>query len=101
MDERVDYDEIAETYDQRYEREVHGGVAQAIVEFVGDDTTSRIVEVGCGTGHWLASLEQRGFTNLAGLDASEGRLAVAGSKNIGADLRHGDASEARPTRWRR
>lgn len=93
MDHHVDYDAIAGEYDRRYVHEQHQGVERTIADFVGDDATQRILEVGCGTGHWLEWLSRRGFDDLAGLDASLGMLAVAQAKQTGAELRHGDASD--------
>jgi ubiquinone/menaquinone biosynthesis C-methylase UbiE len=91
--ERVDYDAIAHDYDLRYEREDYADVENALVTFVGDDPTCRVLEVGCGTGHWLARLAHQGATNLAGLDRSAQMLAIARSKVADADLREGDASD--------
>lgn len=51
--------------------------------------------MGCGTGYWLAWPARRGYTQLAGLDASMRMLAAAACKVDTADLRHGDASSLR------
>ncbi len=69
MDRSVDYDQIAATYDRRYERNAYRGVERALFDFVGAPREQRILEVGCGTGYWLSLLERRGFS-AAGLDAS-------------------------------
>jgi ubiquinone/menaquinone biosynthesis C-methylase UbiE len=90
MEVNVDYNAIAHVYDHRYEREEYPGLEEALATFIGDDPTG-ILEVGCGTGHWLAWLAQRGFSALAGLDPSAGMLAVAATKVRGADLRQGRA----------
>jgi ubiquinone/menaquinone biosynthesis C-methylase UbiE len=50
----------------------------------------RLLDVGCGTGHQLASLRARGF-EVAGVDGSEAMLAHARRLNPGLDLRLGDA----------
>lgn len=91
MSGRVDYDAIAGAYDRRYARNTYAGVEQALVAFAGDDPRHRVLEVGCGTGHWLSVLARRGLDDLAGLDASAGMLAVAADK-VDADLREGDAA---------
>lgn len=39
--------------------------------FVGYDRRSKILDVGCGTGAWLARLERLGFGNLLGVDREE------------------------------
>ena len=36
----------------------------------GSDRSARILDVGCGTGHFLAHLERLGFENLAGFEPS-------------------------------
>jgi ubiquinone/menaquinone biosynthesis C-methylase UbiE len=51
----ADYDRIAAGYDRRYEVLDYGGVRDALVSFVGESRA--ILEVGCGTGHWLADLK--------------------------------------------
>jgi SAM-dependent methyltransferase len=87
----VNYDAIARRYDRRYERNDYGGVEAALVDFVGDDPTRSILEVGCGTGHWLGRLARRGFDTMAGVDPSSEMLAVAATKVGAADLRQGRA----------
>lgn len=54
----------------------------------------RLLDVGCGTGHHLAQLRQRGF-DVTGLDGSEEMLAVARANNPGVTIRQGDV-EALP-----
>lgn len=72
----ANYDQIAATYDKRYERREYAGAEHALQEFVGEPSELRILEVGCGTGHWLNVL--RGFkNNVMGLDFSFGMLARA------------------------
>ncbi len=65
----VDYDKVAPFYDRRYEDYKYGGIQDSVFEFVGRALTNRVLEVGCGTGYWLALLGKRGFT-VAGLDLS-------------------------------
>lgn len=45
-------------------------------EFVGEPSDLHILEVGCGTGHWLHVLKEF-ESNLTGLDSSSGMLAKA------------------------
>ncbi len=71
---RLDYDTIADAYDRRYSRNDYSGVESALTAFVGKHLDGRVLEVGCGTGHWLRVLVERGI-RVAGLDASIGMLA--------------------------
>jgi ubiquinone/menaquinone biosynthesis C-methylase UbiE len=54
----------------------------------------RLLDVGCGTGHHLAQLRQRGF-DVAGVDGSPEMLALAQASNPGVVIRQGDV-EALP-----
>jgi len=72
---RTDYDDLAAAYDRRYEQHDYSGVVAALDAFVGDDSP-HVLEVGCGTGHWLRQLSAKGM-RAAGLDPSAGMLARA------------------------
>jgi SAM-dependent methyltransferase len=86
----ADYDQIAQTYDRRYERNQYAGVERALRGFVGDQSGLRILEVGCGTGHWLRVLQDP--ANYAtGLDFSVKMLARARTWVPGMDLIRGSA----------
>ena len=89
----MDYDAVAHRYDRRYEGTDYRGVGTALEDFFGDEPTRRVLELGCGTGHWLALLAQRGFVNLAGLDVSSRMLAIAAAKVRHADLRREAAEQ--------
>lgn len=65
----ADYDRIAARYDKRYLQHEYAGVRDALLHFVGTEPAAvSVLEVGCGTGHWLGVL-----------DASIRRSRVAGS----------------------
>lgn len=49
----------------------------------------RLLDVGCGTGHHMASLRERGF-EVAGVDGSAGMLDQARANNPGAEIRQAD-----------
>lgn len=69
----VDYDHIAESYDRRYDLNRLDGVARALEERLAQTGADSILDVGCGTGRWLAELAPS--ANLAvGLDRSPGML---------------------------
>jgi len=94
MSERyVDYDRIAPGYDQRF---VHGsghrGIAAALQALARDQGVGRILEMGCGTGHWLSGLLSSAET-LVGLDLSAGMLAQAQAREEGFSLVRGRACE--------
>lgn len=71
----VNYDAIAKDYDRRYEINDYSGIEEALLAFVGQPT-GRVLEVGCGTGHWLRVLSERGVS-VAGVDASSNMLDYA------------------------
>jgi ubiquinone/menaquinone biosynthesis C-methylase UbiE len=92
MQHSVDYDTIAATYDRRYVHNDFSGVERVVTEFVGRLADGRVLEVGCGTGHWLRALRGRGVW-LAGLDASMPMLARARAHDGGTALVHGRAEQ--------
>lgn len=91
----ADYDRIAGRYDRRYDLHTYAGVREALLSFVGSESVSAVLEVGCGTGHWLAEMrrtlrepqdqpeQRRGPTAwgarflLAGVEPAAGMLARA------------------------
>jgi ubiquinone/menaquinone biosynthesis C-methylase UbiE len=76
MARRVDYDRIAKTYDRRYQENDYSGVEAALAAFVGELFEQRVLEVGCGTGHWLRCFGSCGIRAM-GVDASAHMLAYA------------------------
>jgi ubiquinone/menaquinone biosynthesis C-methylase UbiE len=85
----IDYDAIAAGYDRRYLINDYSGVERAVSEFAGHASGERVLEVGCGTGHWLRLLGTRGVAPT-GLDASIRMLAHARS-HAHSPLVHGFA----------
>lgn len=78
----VDYDRVAAEYDNRYAQSDYSGVKRALVDFVlSGDRSARlpILEVGCGTGHWLAVLRDANI-RAVGLDSSAQMLSVAADR---------------------
>jgi ubiquinone/menaquinone biosynthesis C-methylase UbiE len=77
----VDYDRIAPTYNQRYVENERSDTAEALLACTDQIAAERgyaprVLEVGCGTGRWLAEL--RAVTpHVVGLDLSAGMLAQA------------------------
>jgi|KBSSwiStaDraftv2_1062776.scaffolds.fasta_scaffold432337_2 ubiquinone/menaquinone biosynthesis C-methylase UbiE len=86
------YDRIAGHFDMRYRDYAYDGVRETLFNFLGPEP-SQVLEVGCGTGHWLAvahearrnpSHEARLKPSLYGIDSSERMLAqaAAGAKAL-------------------
>ena len=84
----TNYDEIAAAYDRRYTEEDYGDIERALTNFVGDKTPT-VLEVGCGTGHWLQRLGDRNI-DAVGIDLSLPMLLHARQK-----LRNGPLVHAR------
>jgi SAM-dependent methyltransferase len=94
----VDYDRVAPTYNRRFAGGRPGGESQALAALVHSLSADhnlravRILEVGCGTGHWLAGLSP--LTGQAtGLDLSAGMLAQAQQSGERLYLVRGRASQ--------
>jgi ubiquinone/menaquinone biosynthesis C-methylase UbiE len=86
---KIDYDGIASSYDQRYAKRRYAGIERMLREFV--ERGCSLLEVGCGTGHWLRLL-QSGGCQVTGLDASVEMLHVAAAKLRSAPLLQGTAA---------
>ncbi|MBU4260957.1 MAG: methyltransferase domain-containing protein [Proteobacteria bacterium] len=85
----VAYDKVARLYDLRYTAGPHG-VVEILQTCAGRVRAARILEVGCGTGHWLGLLQ--GSAELYGLDPSSGMLAQARAKSETFHLCRGEAA---------
>ncbi len=55
----ADYDSIASKYDRRYDLHEYAGVRETLIGFLASGSPAAVLEVGCGTGHWLAAAEAR------------------------------------------
>lgn len=49
----------------------------ALADYVPLDTSTRVLDVGCGFGFALQAFRQNGYTNLKGVEISEGQARVA------------------------
>jgi ubiquinone/menaquinone biosynthesis C-methylase UbiE len=72
----VDYDRIAATYDRRFVNDRQDGVAAALLTLAQEVGVERVLEVGCGTGRYLADFHPLAH-QLCGLDLSAGMLGNA------------------------
>ena len=70
----TDYDRIADRFDTRYRFYGYDGVRETLLNFLGPQPSS-VLEVGCGTGHWL--VVARGSAKAFGVDPSFARCSGA------------------------
>lgn len=83
---RFDFDFVADTYDQWYET-IKGAKydrleKKAISKYLPRNVQGKkLLEVGCGTGHWSKFFSELGF-KVTGVDISERMINVAQSKVI-------------------
>lgn len=85
----VDYDALAPTYNQRFaDDKDRPATARALLELAGNFNAQRILEVGCGTGRWLAELHAVA-DRCYGLDPSRGMLAQARNRAAPIHLTRG------------
>jgi SAM-dependent methyltransferase len=87
----VNYDEVSATYNERYKSAyTPEGVTAALLELAQKTKARRIVEIGCGTGHWLDAL-QSAAPVVCGMDRSDGMLHKARERNGDFRIIRGDA----------
>jgi ubiquinone/menaquinone biosynthesis C-methylase UbiE len=89
----MNYDDVASEYDRRYALHSYSSIRDRLVALVrraGGDR-ARALELGCGTGQWLADLAGVGV-DVAGIDRSAEMLRVA-ERRVVADLRLGTAEQ--------
>lgn len=83
---QFDFDQIADSYDRWYDTAIGKRYdkleKQAIDRMLtGVAKGSRVLEVGCGTGHWSRYFSDQGF-EVTGIDLSARMIEVAKQKNI-------------------
>ena len=88
----VNYDEVSSVYDRRYETAYWpGGIAAALLGLAQKTKARSILEVGCGTGHWLGVL-QSVAPMVCGMDRSLGMLQKAREQAGNFHLIRGDVT---------
>jgi ubiquinone/menaquinone biosynthesis C-methylase UbiE len=88
---RVDYDQVSAVYDQRYQAGGPAGIAESLRRLGHQVQRRRALEVGCGTGHWLALLSAGGV--CCGLDCSARMLDRARERDSSLKLVRGTAGQ--------
>ena len=73
----TDYDRVAGHYDTRYSHLSYAGVQETVLRFLGPEPVATL-EVGCGTGHWLAALAARPRSAKAVAERPAERAILAG-----------------------
>ncbi len=87
----IDYDVIAPKYDARYAQNPLAGVLRELRALVAQSGARDVLEVGCGTGHWVNELQPL-VRRMVGLDYSFGMLEQARGQNEALLLTNGDAN---------
>jgi len=85
----MDYDSLAAVYTRH--RHIHPGVLAELVALVPPPPVQRILEVGCGTGSYIAAIYSRLGYPCSGIDPSAVMLGHAGKVAPMVDLRLGRA----------
>src|ERR1700730_11782559 len=75
----VNYETIAGEYARH--RQVNPEVLRSLVEKTGITSSSTVLEVGCGTGNYIAVLERAIGCACWGIDPSANMLATASGKS--------------------
>lgn len=85
----LNYDQVAANYNVRFGAEYdRPNVAAALLALAHEVGARRVLEVGCGTGRWLAALSASGVAAY-GLDPSRGMLAQAQARGAPLHLTRG------------
>jgi len=77
------YDKLANVFDERYQRQSFPGIQNWVRRLAISGETRKVLEVGCGTGHWLNILNLL-QVELFGLDPS----CDAGESAVGHEPSH-------------
>ncbi len=87
----IDYDRIASEYARH--RYVHPEVLRDLLSTSGIDGASRVLEVGCGTGNYIAALENSARCEGWGIDPAPEMLARAIARAPSIRFEQGNAED--------
>lgn len=93
VEQTVNYDAVARTYNQRFTHSGEPKTSQGLVALCAEINAKRALEVGCGTGHYLAALHtaKQDESLFYGLDLSTGMLRQAQTRRLPLNLARGQA----------
>ena len=80
----INYDQLAASFDKRYRHQTYPGIRTEPRKLIGRPGLN-VLEVGCGTGHWLNTLSDLPAKYL-GVDPSLAMLNRARRQATGAAL---------------
>lgn len=92
MTQKVNYNNISPVYNERYKVSALEGVEKKLIAIAENLKPGKILEVGCGTGHWL-NLLSKYSTQLYGADYSTGMLNIAKKSNDILNVVNADANK--------
>lgn len=76
MSRPTDYEKVAPTYDRRYRSRHYDDVGNYLLDWAQPEPALRVLEIGCGTGHWLSIFRDAGCA-VTGVDPSPAMLSRA------------------------
>ena len=86
----IDYDQISQIYDDV--RRADLDLINAFLEHLQLNETSRVLDIGCGTGNYTGLLQKVTHAQLFGVDPSQGMLEKALLKNPQITFRQAEAA---------
>ncbi len=91
MKMKTDYDKLSPNYNLRYKINPMPGISKALMNILSKTKSENILEVGCGTGHWLNELNLLDLHKF-GVNYSAGMLKEAKKRNNKLELIRADAN---------
>ena len=65
----VNYNKIVPTYNERYNENTFSGTLSELMKIIKNCIPKRVLDVGCGIGHWLSKIKEFNL-QIVGLDFS-------------------------------